>query len=630
MRPRLITIGIDSLDWHLVKVWASQGRLPAFRDLLRSSRALILGESNRALPGAVWTDIATGCSAAVHGYEHEEKLRAGSYQIERVDSSQVSAAPFYRTLSEAGVRCAVIDFPVDYPIDRFNGIQVVDWGTEFKLWRFETRPKRLAAQLESKYGRHPLNRYPGTHTDLPGLLALKRKLMQGIEIKRRCAVDLIQQHEHDFIFFGFSELHKAGHFLWRFHDREHPDFTHAEPELVDSLRAMYEGMDRALGSVLKQLKPEDDLIVVTDRGMCADHRGDHLVDAILLKLGLAVQRATAAKIPANNSWPWRLLFARPANKVYRWLGRRMISDRLREALLPWYRKAVGAAPPLDWSRTRVFRMPTFGNSYLRVNLAGREPAGVVSPGAQYEALLSNLAAQFRALINPETGEPAVEDVYFPARQLRGPKAAELPDVAIVWNSHHPIDAVTSEAIGTIAGRQERERSGNHRPEGFALFRGPSFATGRGEHPGDARQLAPAILERFRVEVPRHYEMRPPEAVLKRSSDGAVPRPGDLPAPAPAPAQALASWEFSHEDSLLFLMCAPPRSTVGLHRGQWAHEFRSNRVDSDRRRVCRVSRANHPCVDRIKRAAQVTESRGDPSRQPIARGRERPTKTRARE
>ena len=354
MRPRLITIGIDSLDWHLVKDWASQDRLPAFRDLLRSSRALILGESNRALPGAVWTDIATGCSAAVHGYEHEEKLRAGSYQIERVDSSQVSAAPFYRTLSEAGVRCAVIDFPVDSPIDRFNGIQVVDWGTEFKLWRFETRPKRLAAQLESKYGRHPLNRYPGTHTDLPGLLALKRKLMQGIEIKRRCAVDLIQQHEHEFIFFGFSELR-------------------------------------------------------------------------------------------------RLLFARPANKVYRWLGRRMISDRLREALLPWYRKAVGAAPPLDWSRTRVFRMPTFGNSYLRVNLAGREPAGVVSPGAQYEALLSNLAAQFRALINPETGEPAVEDVYFPARQLRGPKAAELPDVAIVWNSHHPIDAVTSEAIGTVCG-----------------------------------------------------------------------------------------------------------------------------------------------------------------------------------
>jgi predicted AlkP superfamily phosphohydrolase/phosphomutase len=519
MRPRLITLGVDSLDWKLVNAWAAEGRLPVLRDLLRGSHALILGESNRALPGAVWTNIATGCSAAVHGYEHEEQLRVGSYQSERIDASRVAAAPFYKMLSEAGVRCAVVDFPVDYPIEEFNGIQVVDWATEFKLWHFETRPKRLAAQLEPKYGHHPLTHYPGTDSSLPGLLTLKRKLTQGIEVKRRFAVDLIQQREHEFIFFGFSELHKAGHFLWRFHDRSHPDFTEAEPELVDSLRALYEDMDRALGSVLEQLDPGDDLILVTDRGMYADHRGDHLVDAILLKLGLAVSRATATVAPLQKSLPSRLLSAQPVTKLYRWAARRLLSDSMREALLPFYRKAIGAAPPLDWTRTRVFRMPTFGNSYLRVNLAGRDPAGFVSPGAQYEALLSSLAAQFRALRNPQTGEPAVEDVYFPSSQLRGPKAAELPDVAIVWNARHPIDAVASEAIGTIAGIEERERSGNHRPEGFALFRGPSFAAGSGEHQGDARQIAPAILRRFGVAVPRHYEMHAPGAIMKAPSDG---------------------------------------------------------------------------------------------------------------
>jgi predicted AlkP superfamily phosphohydrolase/phosphomutase len=211
---------------------------------------------------------------------------------------------------------------------------------------------------------------------------------------------------------------------------------------VDSLRAMYEHMDRALGSVLDQLEPDDDLIVVTDRGMYADHRGDHLVDAILLKLGLAVQRATATVTPATKSLRSRLLSARSVTRVYRWVARRLLSDKLREALLPFYRKAIGAAPPWDWTRTRVFRLPSVGNSYLRVNLAGREPAGVIVPGAQYDQLLSDVAAQFRALINPETGEPAVEDVYFPATQFRGPKAAELPDVAIVWNSRNPIDAVT--------------------------------------------------------------------------------------------------------------------------------------------------------------------------------------------
>jgi predicted AlkP superfamily phosphohydrolase/phosphomutase len=515
MLPRLITLGVDGLDMNLVNTWVAEGRLPVLRGLLDRSHALILGESNRPLPGSIWTDIATGCSAAIHGFVHEEQLRAGSYQIERVDASRVAVAPFYETLSDAGIRSAVVDFPVDYPIEGFNGIQVVDWATEFKLWHFETRPKNLAAQLVTKYGRHPLMNYPGTRATLAGLLALKRKLTQGIEIKRQFAVDLIQMQQHEFIFFGFSELHKAGHFFWRFHDRTHREFTDAEPELVDSLRAMYEQMDCALGSVLNQLDNEDDLIVVTDRGMYADHRGDHLVDAILLKLGLAVQREPSTVLPASKSLRSRLLGARALTNLSRLVARRLISDRLREALLPFYRSAIGGAPPLDWTRTRVFRLPSVGNSYLRVNLAGRDPAGIVLPGAQYDALLSEIAARFHALINPNTGEPAVEDVYFPARQFRGPKARDLPDVGIVWNPRNPIDAVESDAISTIVGRQESDRSGNHRPEGFALFLGPSFVMDSGESQGDARQIAPAILSRFGVEIPPHYEMLAPVAITKR-------------------------------------------------------------------------------------------------------------------
>lgn len=516
MLPRLVTLGVDGLDWVLVNTWAAEGRLPVLEGLLRKSNALIFGESNRPLPGSVWTDIATGCSAAVHGFLHEEQLRAGSYQTEQVDARRVAVPPFYRTLSDAGIRCAVVDFPVDYPIEGFHGIQIVDWATEFKLWRFDTRPKSLAAELISKYGRHPLTDYPGTRNSLTGMVALKRKLTQGIEIKRRFAVDLLQLRQHEFVFLGFGELHKAGHFFWRFHDRRHPEFTDAEPELVDSLRAMYEEMDRALGTVLNQLESEDDLIIVTDRGMYADHRGDHLVDVILLKLGLAVQRGTSTVPRSSESLRSHLLSARSAAKVYRWVARRVLSAKLREALLPYYRSAIGAAPPLDWTSTRVFRLPSVGNSYLRVNLAGRDPAGIVSPGTEYDALLSEISAQFLALVNPETGEQVVEDIYFPATQFRGPRAMDLPDVAIVWNSRNPIDGVASNVIGAIAGRQQSDRSGNHRPEGFALFRGPSFASRNGEYQGDARQLAPAILKRFGVEAPRHYEMLALEAMTKAS------------------------------------------------------------------------------------------------------------------
>ena len=511
MTHRVIMLGVDGLDWELLQDWSASGHLPVLRSLLEQSHTLLLGESNRPLPGSIWTNIGTGVSAAAHGFQHEEQLRLGSYRIEKVDASRVASPPFYKTLSEVGVRCAVIDFPVDYPIEGFNGLQVVDWATEFKLWRFETRPKSFAAQLEGRYGRHPLTDYPGTRGGLDNLLALKRNLMQGIDIKRRFCVDLLQQHAHELVFFNFCELHKAGHFFWQFHDREHPQFTAAEPQLVDALRESYEHMDRALGSVLQQLDSDDDLILLTDRGMHADHRGDHLVDEIMVKLGLAAQRGQTTPA-ASGSWRRRLLAARAARQAYRSVAQKL-PHKVREALLPFHRAMIGAPPPWDWTRTQAFRLPSVGNSYLRVNLAGREPAGIVTPGAQYNGLLAQIETQFRALVDPSTLDRVVEDVYFPTDHFHGPRSNELPDIAIVWSPRRPINAVKSDAVGIVSGQQVVERSGNHRPEGFALFRGPSFAARVRTHQCDARQIAPAVLSLFGVRAPAHYDLQAPESIF---------------------------------------------------------------------------------------------------------------------
>jgi predicted AlkP superfamily phosphohydrolase/phosphomutase len=132
-----------------------------------------------------------------------------------------------------------------------------------------------------------------------------------------------------------------------------------------------------------------------------------------------------------------------------------------------------------------------------------------------------MESYFRALVDPSTGDRVVEDVYFPADRFQGPKSNELPDVAIVWNSRRPINSVMSETLGTVSGQQTIERSGNHRPEGFALFRGPSFAARVGTSYGDARQIAPAILKLFGIEAPTHYDMQRPESILTSSLRGAA-------------------------------------------------------------------------------------------------------------
>jgi predicted AlkP superfamily phosphohydrolase/phosphomutase len=472
---------------------------------MRESSTLLFDESNRALPGSVWTDIATGASAAHHGYIHEEQVALNSYRSQHMDASTVSVAPFYKHLSDAGIRCAVVDYPVDYPLEDFNGVQVIDWGTEFKLWHFETRPVSVATQLVSDYGQHPLTNYGNTRIGLHNLIKLRDKLIHGIDIKRRYAIDLLRRNEYEFIFFNFAELHKAGHFFWGFHDRGHPQFTDSEPGLVTALRDSYEAADRAVGAVLAELGAGDDLIVVTDRGMQADHRGDHLIEEILLKLGLAAPRGRTRASPQAPRL--RLPGGQKARSLYRSVGE-MIPGHWRDALLPFHRAALGDSPPLDWSATRVFRLPSVGNSYLRINVTGRDAVGLVAPGAQYDAMLETIAAQFRALVNVETGEPAVDGVYFPAREFPGPRSAELPDVAILWNSNAAINAVTSADLGTVSGKDKSRRTGNHRTEGFALCRGPYFGADTDTYVSDPRALAPTILRRFGVPAPAHFERQP--------------------------------------------------------------------------------------------------------------------------
>ena len=45
---------------------------------------------------------------------------------------------------------------------------------------------------------------------------------------------------------------------------------------------------------------------------------------------------------------------------------------------------------IDWARTRAFSLPSDMTAYVRVNLKGREPEGVVAAGHEYEALCDEL------------------------------------------------------------------------------------------------------------------------------------------------------------------------------------------------------------------------------------------------
>jgi hypothetical protein len=110
--------------------------------------------------------------------------------------------------------------------------------------------------------------------------------------------------------------------------------------------------------------------------------------------------------------------------------RKSLARRMPTALRDRLAQRVDTAG-IDWSRTRAFCLPTDLEGYIRINLRGREPQGIVEPG-EYESC---------AILRPRGTEEFVtgarSEVLRTDKPFRG-TAAYLPDLIVQWDCKpHP-------------------------------------------------------------------------------------------------------------------------------------------------------------------------------------------------
>ncbi len=515
--PRSVVLGVDSLDLALLRRWSAQGLLPFFASMLSDGSLVSLSTVSRVLQGAVWPSLLSGRSPGHHGSYFLTQLTNGTYDFDGVEADHAEPDPYYGVLDSNGVRCAIVDIPNDLPAKGFTGLQVVDWLTEFQYWRFSAAPAGTRSDIRRKLGTlNPRGGYGPTIDSLAGHRQLRERLERSIGMKSALAAELLGRADFDHLFLVFAEAHKAGHFLWKYMDATHPDHVPAEEYLRDALLGIYQRLDTEVGR-LAELARQDNLLIFSDHGMQANYRGDQFIAPILRHLGLS-----APTQPAQS--PGSALGSEPATAVAAGSGGKLRAA-LRSAVMSWapesvlrpLRRHFGAAARVDWKQTRVFQLPTDRNSYLRINLRGREPDGTVAPGAAYNELLDLLESEFKALRNAQTGRPAVEAVFRVHEMYPGPRRDDLPDLAILWSSEAPIHAIESSRFGRLEHRVREDRSGNHRPEGFILARGPAIRSGVRAH-GDVMQVAGTLLALHGIPVPSHYEQPPLRELLRSPPD----------------------------------------------------------------------------------------------------------------
>jgi predicted AlkP superfamily phosphohydrolase/phosphomutase len=180
----------------------------------------------------------------------------------------------------------------------------------------------------------------------------------------------------------------------------------------------------------------------------------------------------------------------------------------------------------DWQRTVGFPLPSDGCGLIRINLAGREPEGIVEPGVAYDRVCADISQSLVELRHADTDEPVVLRVARFDELFGVAPPAALPDLCVQWRRLHPVRAVRSERLGIVEVPSDSPVKAVHTSPGFLIGRAPGIpASGSPSLDGPSARLedvAPTVMASLGVAPPEELSGRPITALATAVGEAAQP------------------------------------------------------------------------------------------------------------
>ncbi len=518
---RLLIIGLDGADLDVVEPLAAAGRLPNIARLLERGARGPLRSTCPPMSPAAWTTFMTGKNPGKHGVFDFTVRKPSSYEVEFVNARFRRAVTMWRIISDAGKRICVLSVPITFPPERLNGIQISGIDTPGVTGGLAEpnaiHPPGLHAELAEKMGGYLIS------PNLKGLdgqpvEAFVEAAFRTIDRKMSTAHYLFAKEPWDCFMITIGETDGISHRLWHYHDKQCPmgDEASRAHRGDDPLAQIYARIDDHIGKLLALAPPEVAVLVLSDHG----HAGNS-DKAVYLNRWLAEKG-------------WLSFDRRPGQRLLSWLLSLAKKLATRNVIPIKYRKRLFRKTPLagkvesylrfarlDWARTRAYSEETPYYPSIWINLQGREPAGVVKPGEEYEQVRDQVVRDLKAWLDPLSGQRLVKDAYRREELYSGDQVSRAPDIVIDWN----LDGDYSYAFRTTRPGETRSpvarlegperakaKSGDHRDDGLVIVAGPGINPGRVEG-SRLLDLAPTILHYLGLPVPEDMDGRVLEQLL---------------------------------------------------------------------------------------------------------------------
>ena len=534
-KPRVLLIGLDAGDRELIEQWENEGLLPNISRMRAQGTWAQLHTTAEVLHVSAWPSIFTGTTPDKHGLYHAYVMQPG-HQTPLRPRPDLCPVPFvWKTLDEHGKRCIVVDAFLTCPLKNFRGAQIIDWGSWTWFWQQTILPEALASEIAARFGPYPAEDHSKVGmTPPPDPEGFRERLLAAVAKKAEVTQWLMQSRDWDFFLVVFGECHPAGHYFWHFHDTSyvaHPQGSSAE--LRTALRDVYIALDRAVGQLLDCAGAETIVCLISGDGMGPNYSGSHILTRLLEKMRLlndpgGTPDAQSAAATASAQTPGKAKARRDLLGTLRGLIPKSARVAISRTLLP---RSVNEklslrwkTASIAWERTRAFVIENANEGFIRINLAGREPEGIVRPGEEYQRLCDALFDTANSMTNPANGRRAVHNVHRPQVEYHGPCREQMPDIVITWDPGARVTtSLNTNAHGVTHGEHAGCEvapyyTGNHRPNAFAAIVGPGVAPGRVLEGASILDIAPTILARFGITAPDYMDGRVLNELTVRRSD----------------------------------------------------------------------------------------------------------------
>jgi predicted AlkP superfamily phosphohydrolase/phosphomutase len=508
MPAKVLVIGLDAAEATLLERWAAEGDLPAFARLTEKGAVARLGNSLETLPGAIWPELTTGISGGrTAQYYHPRQLHTGETALRRIEPEEAAAFPHYWThASNAGRRVAVVDQPQTVMRDDLNGSMMTEWGLHDRNFGIASDPPALLEEIRTRWGDHPIASCDMHGYTREGYEQLLAGLVTGAGRKAEILLELYGREDWDLFACCFGETHCVGHQFWHFFDPLQPGHDpNAPAELQEAIKTVYLEVGKGVEALLDAAGPETAVLVVASHGMGTSVGGYQLLPEFLVRIGFGSGSGTTAQVrshtPTSIKGVVRALTPGPV--------RRRVQAR------------AGSLPlPLDSPDTKAIAVPNNRCGGIRFNLKGREPHGMVEPGAEKDALVEELRRELSELEEPESGERVVKRVVT-AEEAFGPDHhSDIPDVMVVFRTDlGQINSAQSPRAGLLKLGQygpNMPRTGDHTVESRLWAVGPGIAPGARLPEANVLDLAPTVLELLDVPRPDGLDGQPIAGVVARA------------------------------------------------------------------------------------------------------------------